>query len=210
MNFSSIDEIVQELLLGNFIILMDNEKRENEGDLVVLSNFISNDKLRFIINKTKNGMMCVAVDEVMALRMGLKPQYRHNTTDNDTSIAVSVDAKNGIKSGISVSDRVQTIKTLISAYSTYDDIVMPGHVIPLIAKPRGVLERQGHTEAVVDLARIANSMSNIDIPASGVLCEILNDEGNPMNREEISVFAYKHKIKVSSIDNLVLYLNDRK
>src|SRR4051812_7269480 len=195
---SPIADIVSAIRAGEIVILVDDEDRENEGDLVFAAEFVTAEKVNFLA-KHGRGLVCMAITESHALRLGLKPMVEQNRSRHGTNFTVSIEAAEGIASGISAHDRALTIKVACAENSTQDDIVQPGHVFPLIAQPGGVLVRAGHTEACCDLARLAGRS-----PAA-VLCEIMRDDGSMARLPDLLQFAAEHKLKIGTIADLIEY-----
>ena len=181
-NFASIESIINVAKKGGMFILVDDEKRENEGDLII-STSNSNAKNINFMAKYGRGLICLALDTVQAKRLNLTLMSANNQSRNKTAFTVSIEAKKGITTGISAKDRAKTIKVAINPISTKKDIVSPGHVFPLVGKPGGVLERAGHTEAACDLAKLAGCES------AGVICEIMNDDGTMARRDDLLKFG---------------------
>lgn len=196
--FNGIEEAIEELKKGKMVIVVDDENRENEGDLVFLAEFANYENINFMVTNAK-GLICVPMDEERAEKIGLCPMTIKNTDAKGTAFTVSVDSKYGTSTGISVSDRLKTIKDLADFTKTENDFTKPGHIFPLIAKKNGVLEREGHTEAVVDLAKLAGATP------VGVICEILKDDGTMARVPDLEIFAKKYDLKIISIEDLVIY-----
>lgn len=199
---SSVDEIVSELLQGQFIILVDDENRENEGDLICLAEKITPEMINFICTYAR-GMMCLAITKERADQLGLELQPRRNHHNLYTAFTTSIEAKSGITTGISVADRHKTIQDAINPNFGTDDIATPGHIFPIVADEQGVLSRAGHTEAAVDLAKISGSN-----PAA-VICEIMNPDGTMARLPELILFAKKHNIKIGKIEDLINYRKNK-
>ncbi len=196
--FSSIEEILDDIRAGKMVILTDDEDRENEGDLICAAEKITPDMVNFMV-RAAGGMLCVSIEPADAKRMGLDSMVVKNEEHFKTHFTVTVDAKAGLTTGISTVERATTIRTLAQADSLPGDFIRPGHVNPLIAKTGGVLRRAGHTEASCDLARLAG------LRPAGVLIEILDPEGIPARLPRLQIFAREHGIKVSSIAKLIEY-----
>jgi 3,4-dihydroxy 2-butanone 4-phosphate synthase/GTP cyclohydrolase II len=195
---SSIAEIVAEIRAGRIVILVDDEDRENEGDLVFGADFVSADKINFLA-KHGRGLICMPVTEEHAARLGLKPMVEQNRSRHGTNFTVSIEAAEGIATGISAHDRALTIKIAASPEAKAEDIVQPGHVFPLIAHPGGVLVRAGHTEACCDLARLAG------LTPVAVLCEIMRDDGAMARLPDLVQFAAGHGLKIGTIADVIEY-----
>jgi 3,4-dihydroxy 2-butanone 4-phosphate synthase / GTP cyclohydrolase II len=201
--FNSINEALEDLKQGKVVIVCDDEKRENEGDFIALAEFASAATVNFLITHGK-GLVCMPVDEKTANRLNLHPMVNRNTDNFRTAFTVSIDHIT-TGTGISAHDRLATIKAIVDPNSSPNDFRRPGHLFPLVSKNKGVLERPGHTEAVVDLARLCNS----SIPA-GILCEIINDDGSMARYDDLVIIAKKFNLKMITIKDLVKYrkLND--
>jgi len=195
---SPITEIVAEIRAGRIVILVDDEDRENEGDLVFAAEFVSADKINFLA-KHGRGLVCMPITEAHASRLGLRPMVEHNRSRHGTNFTVSIEAAEGIATGISAHDRALTIKVAAAADARPDDIVQPGHVFPLIAQQGGVLVRAGHTEACCDLARLAG------LNPAAVLCEIMRDDGSMARLPDLMHFAAEHQLKIGTIADLIEY-----
>src|SRR3954468_6186965 len=193
---SPIADIVSAIRAGEIGILVDDEDRENEGDLVFAAEFVTPEKVNFLA-KHARGLVCMAITESHALRLGLKPMVEQNRSRHGTNFTVSIEAAEGIASGISAHDRALTIKVACADNSTQEDIVQPGHVFPLIAQPGGVLVRAGHTEACCDLARLAG------LHPAAVLCEIMRDDGTMARLPDLVEFAAAHGPKIGTIADLI-------
>jgi 3,4-dihydroxy 2-butanone 4-phosphate synthase/GTP cyclohydrolase II len=195
---SPIQEILDEARQGRLSILVDAEDRENEGDLIIPAQFASPDAVNFMA-KYGRGLICLAMTNERARKLNLKPMSAHNQTRHQTAFAVSIEAREGITTGISAHDRSRTVLVAIDPAKGADDIVSPGHVFPLMARDGGVLTRAGHTEASVDIARLAGL-----IPAA-VICEILNDDGSMARLPDLIRFARLHNLKIGTIADLIAY-----
>src|SRR5690242_2719029 len=195
---SPIAEIIGELRAGRVVILVDDEDRENEGDLVFAADFVSAEKINFLA-KHGRGLICMPITEAHAARLGLRPMVEHNRSRHGTNFTVSIEAAEGISTGISAHDRALTIKIASSEKAAPQDIVQPGHVFPLIARPGGVLVRAGHTEACCDLARLAG------LTPAAVLCEIMRDDGSMARLPDLVPFAAEHGLRIGTIADLIEY-----
>ena len=198
MKFDPIPAIIADIRKGRMVIVTDDADRENEGDLVMAAAKVTPATVNFMA-RFGRGLICAPVTETRAQQLGLQRMVAHNREIYKTDFTVSVDAAKGITTGISAKDRAATIKTLANSTATPDDLVQPGHVFPLQAKPGGVLRRAGHTEASVDLARLAG------LDASAVICEILNDDGSMARLPQLVKFGKKHGLKICSIESLIAY-----
>ena len=195
---SSIEEIVADAKAGKFIILVDDEDRENEGDLVIPAEFATPDAVNFMA-KHARGLICLALGRERVEALGLPLMAQTNGTRHQTAFTVSIEAREGVTTGISAADRARTIAVAINPEAGRDDLVTPGHVFPLVAKDGGVLVRTGHTEASVDIARMAG------LNPSGVICEIMNDDGTMARLPDLIKFAQFHGIKLGTIADLIAY-----
>jgi 3,4-dihydroxy 2-butanone 4-phosphate synthase/GTP cyclohydrolase II len=193
---SPITEIVAAIRAGEIVILVDDEDRENEGDLVFAAEYVSAEKINFLARHGR-GLICMPITEAHAQRLGLRPMVAQNRSRHGTNFTVSIEAAEGIATGISAHDRALTVKVAAAENARAEDIVTPGHVFPLIAQPGGVLVRAGHTEACCDLARLAGLM-----PAA-VLCEIMRDDGSMARLPDLIEFAAEHKLRIGTIADLI-------
>ena len=197
-NFASIESIVQVAKKGGMFILVDDEKRENEGDLII-STSDSNAKNINFMAKYGRGLICLALDTVQAKKLNLSLMSPINQSRNKTAFTVSIEAKKGITTGISAKDRAKTIKIASKKNVKKNEIVSPGHVFPIIAKDGGVLVRAGHTEASVDISRLAKKNN------SAVICEIMNEDGSMAKGQDLINFSKKHNLKIGKIEDLIAY-----
>lgn len=200
--FNNIEEILEELRQGKIVIVMDDEGRENEGDLLCAAEFITPEKVNFFARYAR-GLVCIPMEESRLDELDLYPMrvdisQRHQK--DDTAWTISVDAASGITTGISAADRAHTIKQLIGPQATAADFVTPGHLFPLRAKKGGVMVRAGHTEASVDLTRLAG------LYPAGVICEIMNDDGTMARTADLIEFSKRHNIKICTIDSLIEHM----
>jgi 3,4-dihydroxy 2-butanone 4-phosphate synthase/GTP cyclohydrolase II len=193
-----IERAIKEIALGRPVIVVDDEDRENEGDLIFAAEHATTELLAFMVRHT-SGYVCVPLPEAEADRLELPPMYRVNQDRRGTAYTVTVDAREGVSTGISAADRAQTIRLLAAASTSPADLSRPGHVVPLRAKEGGVLRRPGHTEAAIDLAVLAG------LRPAGVLCELVNDDGSMMRLPDLRVFAAEHDLALVSIADLVAY-----
>ena len=200
--FDTIDDVVSEIAKGRMVIVTDDADRENEGDLVIAAEKITPEAVNFMATHGR-GLICVPVSNERAEQLGLQRMVAHNREMYRTDFTVSVDAARGVTTGISAQDRATTIRTIADPVSTPDDLVQPGHVFPLRAKDGGVLRRTGHTEAAVDLARLAG------LQPAGVLCEILHDDGTMARLPELMEFRNKHRLRICTIQSLIAYRRKR-
>jgi len=198
INLSSIEEIIEEARNGKMYILVDDPNRENEGDLIIPAQMISPESINFMA-KYGRGLICLAMTKQRIKELDLPLMNPKNQTNDLTAFTVSIEAKHGITTGISAADRAHTISVAINYNKNKEDLVYPGHVFPLMAWDGGVLERAGHTEAAVDISKIAN------LNPSGVICEIMSDDGTMSRLPEICLFASKHNLKVGTVSDLIRY-----
>ena len=198
MSLSSIEEVIEDASNGKIFILVDDEDRENEGDLCVLGEFASPEAINFMA-KYGRGLICLSLPRSQSEKLGLSLMERRNEGRFETAFTVSIEARQGVTTGISAADRSLTIKTAINPNTSNNEITTPGHVFPLIAKDGGTLIRSGHTEAVIDIAKLAKS--NL----SGVICEIMKDDGEMARLPDLIKFSKKHNIKIASISDLISY-----
>jgi 3,4-dihydroxy 2-butanone 4-phosphate synthase / GTP cyclohydrolase II len=195
---SSAAEIIEEARSGRIFILVDDEDRENEGDLVIPAQFATPDAINFMI-KHARGLVCLAMTKARCETLGLPLMTQANGSRHETAFTISIEAREGISTGISAADRARTVAVAINSEMGRDDIVSPGHIFPLMARDGGTLIRAGHTEASVDIARLAGL-----IPA-GVICEIINDDGTMARLPELVTFAQRHNIKLGTIADLIAH-----
>jgi len=195
---SPIEEILEEARQGRMFILVDDEDRENEGDLVIPAQCARAEEINFMARHGR-GLICLALTRERADWLALKPMSPDNASRYSTAFTVSIEAREGIETGISAKDRAHTIATAISAGSTPYDLVSPGHVFPLVAREGGTLVRAGHTEAAVDIARLAG------LAPSGVICEIMNDDGTMARLPDLIAFAQRHGLKIGTIADLIAF-----
>ena len=196
--FSNIERIVQAAKKGGMYILVDDENRENEGDLAFCSSDVTSNKINFMA-KYGRGLICLTLNSNQAKRLDLNYMSPINQSRNQTAFTVSIEAKTGVTTGISAKDRARTIKVATKKGATKKEIVSPGHVFPIIAKDGGVLVRAGHTEASVDISKLAKKNN------AAVICEIMNEDGSMAKGEQLHLFAKKHKLKIGKIDDLIAY-----
>jgi 3,4-dihydroxy 2-butanone 4-phosphate synthase/GTP cyclohydrolase II len=192
------EAIINEARNGRMFILVDDEGRENEGDLVIPAQMATPDAVNFMARHGR-GLICLALTKERADTLGLEPMTRTNRSRNETAFTVSIEAKEGISTGISAADRARTIAVAIDASNGPDALVSPGHVFPLVARPGGVLVRAGHTEAAADVARLAG------LNPSAVICEIMRDDGSMARMNDLMDFARAHGLKIGTIRDLIAY-----
>jgi 3,4-dihydroxy 2-butanone 4-phosphate synthase/GTP cyclohydrolase II len=194
--FDSVESAVADIAAGRMVIVTDDEKRENEGDLIIAASKATTEAIGIMI-RHGSGIVCVATTGEVLAKLGLSPMVANNRDHHRTDFAVSVDAAQGVTTGISAADRTRTIRIVGDAYSEPAQLARPGHVFPLRARPGGVLERPGHTEAAVDLAVLAG------LHPSGVLCELMNDDGTVARMADIVEFKRRFGLRMISIADLV-------
>lgn len=195
---SSAAEIIDEARAGRMFILVDDEDRENEGDLVVPAQFATPDAVNFMA-KHARGLICLALTKSRCETLGLKMMAQSNGSRHETAFTVSIEAREGVTTGISAADRARTISVAINPESTASDIATPGHIFPLMARDGGTLVRTGHTEAAVDIARLAG------LTPAGVICEIMNEDGTMARLPDLVSFAQYHNLKLATIADLIAY-----
>ena len=195
---SSAEELIEEARNGRMFILVDDEDRENEGDLVVPAQFATPDAINFMARHAR-GLICLALTGARVDKLGLPLMSQQNGTRHQTAFTVSIEAREGVTTGISAADRARTIAVAINPESTRDDITTPGHVFPLLAREGGTLVRAGHTEASVDIARKAG------LSPSAVICEIMNDDGTMARLPDLVTFAQHHNLKLGTIADLIAH-----
>jgi 3,4-dihydroxy 2-butanone 4-phosphate synthase/GTP cyclohydrolase II len=200
--FDSIEEIIEEAKLGKPFIITDDEDRENEGDIIFPAQFITEELIRLMILHAR-GLICVAINQNIADKFDLKLHPRRNVAEFETAFTYSIDSKKGGSTGMSAYDKTNTIRNLVNEDSTADDFKVPGHVFPVIARDKGVLERRGHTEAAVDIAKLAN------LKPIMVICEIINDDGTMARQNDLIKFSKKYGMKISSVEKLVDYIQNK-
>ena len=199
---SSIEEIIEDQKLGKMVIMVDDENRENEGDLIIPAAKVDDKAINFMA-KYGRGLICLSLCEDRVKELDLPLMSQNNDSRDSTAFTISIEAKEGVTTGISAQDRAVTIQTAINQKKTKNDIMSPGHVFPLVARDGGVLMRAGHTEASVDLARLSGH-----IPA-GVICEIMNDDGTMARVPDLIEFSKKHNIKIGRIVDLISHRRDK-
>lgn len=203
MAFASIPELLDELRAGRMIIIVDDPRRENEGDVAIVAEKISAESIQFMARRAA-GEICLALAPEMCRQLQLHPQSVVNTTRRGTGFTVTIDAREGVTTGISARERAHTIRTAVRPECRPEELVRPGHVHPLRAREGGVLVRPGHTEAIVDLARLAG------LRPAGVICEILREsDDEPARLPELEIFAEKYKLKIGSIEDLIRFRRER-
>ena len=202
MNINTIPEIIEDIKAGKMVILMDDEDRENEGDLIMAASLAKPEDINFMITHAR-GLVCLTLTSERCKQLNLPLMCKNNKAPYSTNFTVSIDAAKGVSTGISTADRAQTIRTAVSQDVTCDDVVTPGHIFPLMAKEGGVLERAGHTEAGCDLTRLAG------LEPAAVIVEIINQDGEMARRNDLIKFADTHSLKVGTIDELIKYIKSQ-
>ena len=195
---NSTQEIINSIKKGKMVIIMDDENRENEGDLVMAAEFVSAKDINFMASKGR-GLICLTLTSQKCKKLGLPLIKKTGETSKETNFTVSIEAARGVTTGISAADRAKTIQAAVSKKSKPSDLVQPGHIFPLMAKDGGVLVRAGHTEAGCDLAKLAG------LEPSSVIVEILNEDGTMARKKDLLSFAKKHKLKIGTIEDLIKY-----
>ena len=195
---SPIEDIIEDARNGRPYILVDAEDRENEGDVIIPAQFATPDQINFMA-KHARGLICLAMTDERARRLRLPPMAAENRAGMGTAFTVSIEAREGVTTGISAADRARTIQVAVDPTRDADDIVSPGHVFPLVAREGGVLVRAGHTEAAVDISRLAG------LTPAGVICEIMNDDGTMARLPDLVAFAQLHGLKIGTIADLIAY-----
>lgn len=196
--FSTPEAIIEDAANGRMFILVDDEERENEGDLVIPAQLATPQSVNFMARHGR-GLICLALTQDRAASLGLSLMNQSGGSRRGTAFTTSIEARDGVSTGISAADRARTIAVAIDAGRGADEIVTPGHVFPLIARPGGVLERAGHAEAAVDVSRLAG------LNPSGVICEIMNEDGSMARRDDLIIFAQKHGLKIGTIRDLIAF-----
>jgi 3,4-dihydroxy 2-butanone 4-phosphate synthase / GTP cyclohydrolase II len=200
--FNSIEDVIADLQKGKMVIVVDDADRENEGDLIMAAQFITPESVNFMA-KHGRGLICVPTTSERLVQLGIEQMVRQNRESFKTDFQITVDAAKGISTGISAPDRAETIRIMADPTTLPNDLVQPGHVFPLRARPGGVLQRAGHTEAAVDLVHLAGCRP------IGVICEIMSDDGSMARLPELMRFAKKHKLKIGTIADLIQYRRTR-
>ncbi len=198
MVLSSIEDLIEDVRNGKPVIVVDDEDRENEGDLIISAQMATPENINFMAMYGR-GLICLPMERAMVDRLGLQLMGRGNNSHHRTAFTVSIEAKEGVTTGISAADRAKTIQTAINPALGPDDIATPGHVFPLLARDGGVLVRAGHTEAAVDLSRLAG------FSGAGVICEIMNDDGSMARLPDLVGFAQRHGLKIGTIADLIAW-----
>ncbi|NQZ10085.1 MAG: 3,4-dihydroxy-2-butanone-4-phosphate synthase [Algicola sp.] len=200
MKLNTVEELIEDIRNGKMVILMDDEDRENEGDLIMASDYVTPDAINFMATFGR-GLICMTMTQQRCKQLNLPLMVDENNAQFSTNFTVSIEAAEGVTTGISAADRARTVKAAIARDAVPRDIVQPGHIFPIMARDGGVLTRAGHTEAGCDLARMAG------LEPSSVIVEILNDDGTMARRPDLEVFAEKHDIKIGTIADMIEYRN---
>ena len=198
MSFATIPELLADLAAGRMVVVVDDEDRENEGDLIMAAELVRPADINFMVTHAR-GLVCLALTRERCRQLALPPMVSANTSQHHTNFTVSIEAAEGVTTGISAYDRAHTVRTAVAPDARPHDLVQPGHIFPLLVQPGGVLSRAGHTEAASDLARLAG------LEPAGVLVEILNADGSMARRPELESFAHEHGLKMGSIEALIRY-----
>ena len=201
MSISSTQELIEDIRQGKMVVLVDAEDRENEGDIVMAADFVTPESINFMATHAR-GLICMPISEAHAAKLNLPPMVSENRTSHGTAFTVSIEAATGVTTGISAADRARTVRVAAAKNAKAEDIVQPGHIFPLIAKNGGVLMRAGHTEAACDLSLLAG------LSASGVICEILNQDGSMARLPDLIPFAKTHGLKLGTIADLIRYRSE--
>jgi len=201
MSLSPIQDIIAELRAGRMVILVDEEDRENEGDLLIAAENVTPEAINFMVTHAR-GLVCLTLTEARCRQLGLTQMARDNKSPYNTAFTVSIEAAEGVTTGISAQDRARTVQAAIAKHAKAEDIVQPGHIFPIMARPGGVLVRAGHTEAGCDLTMLAGKE-----PAA-VICEILKDDGSMARLPDLIEFAAKHQLKIGAIADLIHYRSE--
>ncbi|MGO8503540.1 3,4-dihydroxy-2-butanone-4-phosphate synthase [Rhizobium leguminosarum] len=200
MTIARIEDAISAIASGKMVVVVDDQNRENEGDIVVAADAVTPETIAFMMNHAR-GLVCIAMEGERLDALDIPLMVPNNTESHKTAFTVSVDYLKGTTTGISAADRAATVRALVDDRTKPDEFARPGHIFPLRANPRGVLVRPGHTEAAVDLARLAGR-----IPA-GVICEVANDDGTMSRLPELTLFAERHNLPLVTIEDLVAYLD---
>ena len=198
MALASVETLISDIRDGKMVILMDDEDRENEGDLVMAGAHCSSEHINFMARHAR-GLICLTLTEERCRQLGLPPMVKENTERNKTAFTVSIEAAEGVTTGISAADRARTIQAAVATNARASDLVQPGHIFPVQARPGGVLMRAGHTEAGCDLVRLSN------LEPAAVICEIMNDDGSMARRPDLEAFAKQNELSIGTIADLIHY-----
>ena len=198
MTFNTIPELLEDIRAGRMVVILDDEDRENEGDLIMAAGKVRPEDINFMVREAR-GLVCLALTEQRCRQLGLKPMVSDNGSPYHTNFTVSIEAAEGVTTGISAYDRARTVQAAVKADAQPSDLIQPGHIFPLTAQPGGVLRRAGHTEAASDLAGLAG------LEPAGVLVEVLHEDGSMARRPDLEAFAEKHDLKIGTIADLIRY-----
>ncbi|HET8554626.1 MAG TPA: 3,4-dihydroxy-2-butanone-4-phosphate synthase [Rhodanobacteraceae bacterium] len=198
MAFNTIPDILDDIRAGRMVVMLDDEDRENEGDVIMAASHVRPEDINFMVREAR-GLVCLALTEQRCHQLGLKPMVSDNTSPYHTNFTVSIEAAEGVTTGISAYDRARTVQAAVKADAKASDLTQPGHIFPLAAQPGGVLSRAGHTEAASDLAGLAG------LEPAGVLVEVLHEDGSMARRADLEAFAQKHGLKIGTIADLIRY-----
>ena len=198
MPFNTVEEILEDLRLGKMVVIMDDEDRENEGDLLMAASMVRPEDINFMARYGR-GLICLTLTRERCVQLNLPLMVGNTNDQHGTNFTVSIEAAEGVTTGISAYDRAHTVRTAVAPAATPQDLVQPGHIFPLMAQPGGVLTRAGHTEAGCDLARMAG------FEPAAVIVEILNEDGTMARRDDLEVFAQEHGLKMGTIEDLIRY-----
>ncbi len=198
MQLNSVEELIADIRAGRMVVLMDDEDRENEGDLIMAASHVRPEDINFMITHAR-GLVCLTLSKERCEQLNLPLMVERNGAQHSTNFTLSIEAATGVSTGISAAERALTIQTAVAPYAKPTDIVQPGHIFPLMAQPGGVLHRAGHTEAGCDLSRLAG------LEPASVICEIIKEDGEMARRPDLEVFAQKHGLKIGTIADLIHY-----
>ena len=198
MQLNSVEELIADIRAGRMVILMDDEDRENEGDLIMAASHVRPEDINFMITHAR-GLVCLTLSKERCEQLNLPLMVERNGAQHSTNFTLSIEAATGVSTGISAGERALTVQAAVAPYAKPTDIVQPGHIFPLMAQPGGVLHRAGHTEAGCDLSRLAG------LEPASVICEIIKEDGEMARRPDLEVFAQKHGLKIGTIADLIHY-----
>lgn len=198
MKLNSVEEIIEDIRQGRMVVLMDDEDRENEGDLVMAASLVRPEDINFMVAKAR-GLVCLTLTKERCQQLNLERMVQANESVYGTNFTVSIEAAEGVTTGISAADRARTVQVAVAPQASPTDIVQPGHIFPIMAQPGGVLSRAGHTEAGCDLARLAG------LESAAVIVEIMNEDGTMARRPDLEKFANEHDLKIGTIEDLIHY-----
>lgn len=196
--FDTIPDIIDDIRAGRMVVILDDEDRENEGDVIMAAEKVRPEDINFMVREAR-GLVCLSLTQARCRQLGLKPMVLDNTSPYQTNFTVSIEAAEGVTTGISAFDRAHTVRTAVRAGARAQELSQPGHIFPLTAQPGGVLTRAGHTEAASDLAALAG------LEPAGVLVEVLHDDGSMARRPELEAFAHRHGLRIGTIADLIRY-----